>query len=264
MELIEFNEHFKRGDDGKLRYHCMKGIVRIHNQPYLASWMRRGWIDIDPAEFFELKQLLTENRGPRIQSSWKVADPATDHYVKSPKLSDYASNELEVNLRREIEICEVLRNRPHRNVASYYGCIAKDDRAISLCFKEYKATLLETVNPQRLNKREFISSGRHLVHSSMEAELDQLLEGIEHLHSHDLAHNDICPANIMRDEDTGALVLIDFGSCRRVGESLRDTAAKRTYEWHDPGVDVSCSENDLQAIAELRIWLFGAVDELQW
>ncbi|KAK4041947.1 hypothetical protein C8A01DRAFT_34058 [Parachaetomium inaequale] len=72
-------------------------------------------------------------------------------------------------------------------------------------------------------------------------------------------HNDITPANIMRDEEDGAWVIIDFDSCRHVGEVLRDnTWAKRTHGWHDPGVAVSSEKNDLDAFSELRAWLFGS------
>lgn len=59
----------------------------------------------------------------------------------------------------------------------------------------------------------------------------------------------------MLDEDV-KLVLIDFDSCRRRGESL--VGVKRTYGWHDPEIKVAEEENDLNALAELQTWLFGA------
>lgn len=61
-------------------------------------------------------------------------------------------------------------------------------------------------------------------------------------------------------EGGGALVLIDFDSCRRRGEPLG--GAKRTYGWHDPGTTVAVEENDLDAFAELQTWLFGASADL--
>jgi hypothetical protein len=42
-----------------------------------------------------------------------------------------------------------------------------------------------------------------------------------------------------------------------VGEVLRGTGVKRTYGWHDPDVTVSSEKNDLDALDELRVWLFG-------
>lgn len=75
-----------------------------------------------------------------------------------------------------------------------------------------------------------------------------------------LWHNDTNPANIMFDEDETP-VLIDFGSCRRIGESLRSTEAKRTHQWHDPKVDTALENNDLDFFDELRTWLIGSVDD---
>lgn len=59
-------------------------------------------------------------------------------------------------------------------------------------------------------------------------------------------------------EEDGRWVIIDFDSCRHVGEVLRDTGTKKTYGWHDPDVTVSSEKNDLDAFAELRAWLFGS------
>jgi serine/threonine protein kinase len=75
--------------------------------------------------------------------------------------------------------------------------------------------------------------------------------GIRHLHALGLVHNDINPSNIMLDGDEG--IIIDFGSCRRVGESVED--AGRTYEWYDESVKTAHPQNDLDALEEIRIWL---------
>lgn len=263
MDIIECHEAFKT-INGKFGFFCMKGIVRLNNKLYLASWKRRSRSEISQTELFDVKQLRTENRGPRLQAGWAVSDSAPDHYTKAPELYDYASDELESRMEKEIQICEILRQHPHPNLVTYHGCRVNNGYVYALCFSRYTATLLEAVNPQRLNKRQFISSGRPLVHRNMESKLDRLLEGIRHLHSLNLVHNDINPANVMQDGETGTLVLIDFGSCRYVGESLGGTAAKRTHEWHDSGVDVSSTQNDLRAFAELKAWLLGSVEELQW
>lgn len=86
--------------------------------------------------------------------------------------------------------------------------------------------------------------------------LDGIRAGIQHLHSLGLIHNDINPANVMFDGD-GIPVVIDFDSCRGVGEGLRGTETKRTHQWHDPRVDVALEKNDLDAWEELRVWLVG-------
>lgn len=58
----------------------------------------------------------------------------------------------------------------------------------------------------------------------------------------------------MVDGDEGAVV--DFGSCTRVGESLRGVG--RTYEWYDDKVEVAGPQNDFDALDEIRTWLGDA------
>lgn len=180
--------------------------------------------------------------------------------MKTPDLLSYADRNLERQIACEADTCEVLRKHPHPNIATYYGCQLSYGRVSGLCFKRYTTTLSEVVNPGRLGKTGFVASGRELVKESMISGLEGIFAGIKHLHSLGLVHNDINPANVMLDED-GMLVLIDFDSCRYVGESLRKTETKRTYHWHDPSVDVSLEKNDSDAFKGLQVWLAGSSDE---
>lgn len=79
--------------------------------------------------------------------------------------------------------------------------------------------------------------------------------GIRYLHSLGLIYNDINPSNIMIDEDTNkdTSIIIDFDSCRPVGESLE--VVGRTFEWYDESVQLSLPSNDLNALYEIREWL---------
>jgi serine/threonine protein kinase len=90
-----------------------------------------------------------------------------------------------------------------------------------------------------------------------------LLDGIRHFHSFGLAQNDVNPSNIMLD-DEGRLVLIDFDSCRHVGESILETAAKRTPQWHDPAVEDSTEENDSAAFEELKTWVTESAESFRF
>lgn len=51
-------------------------------------------------------------------------------------------------------------------------------------------------------------------------ELKQLAEILHHIHQQDFFHRDIKPSNIMRRSGNGRLVLIDFGTARRVTETI--------------------------------------------
>lgn len=159
---------------------------------------------------------------------------------------------------REVETCELLKQFPHPNVAQYYGYRETGGRVSGLCFKRYQASLLETVNPQCLNKSDFLRN-RWAVCPTLKQSLQGLLAGIKLLHSLGIIHNDITPANFMVG-DAGEFILIDFDSCRRLGEPLKagGIGTKRTYGWHNPNVEEATEANDLDAFAELQTWLFGS------
>jgi len=111
---------------------------------------------------------------------------------------------------------------------------------------------MEAINPKNLNKSMFIlATDQAAIRKKAVCYLPGIKDGIRHLHSLRLIHNDINPANIMLDNQ--GPVIVDFDSCRAPGESLN--RVKRTYGWHDPNVRVSQESNDLNALAELRIWL---------
>lgn len=207
---------------------------------------------------YDKQRLETEDRGPILDPTWTVVDSPHDYYVKTPNLSAHAQPDIEKQIYREIEVCEILRKNPHPNIGLYFGCRVTRGRVSGICFKRYASTLLQKINPQHLNKSEFLTRGRPQVDDTMRAWLDGIQAGIYHLHSLDLVHNDITPANIMFEED-GSPVLIDFDSCRKVGEALHQT--KRTYGWHDPDIDTALKKNDLDAFTELREWLIGSSPE---
>jgi serine/threonine protein kinase len=253
MEIIQKNEAFKR-IDGKMRFSYVQIFAQQDGILYSGKWPNRQESPNTLEELQELKPVPTEDRGPEIKTAWSAV------FIKTPSLLAYVDGNLEKRISREVETCETLRKNPHPNIAVYYGCNKSHDRVSGLCFKRYTSTLLEAVNPQHLNKAAFLSSGRDLVTESMKTGLQELLAAIKHLHLLGLVHNDINPANIMLDEE-GKLILIDFDSCRNIGESLRDTETKRTPYWHDPTVDVSVEKNDIDAFKDLQIWLTGSTSE---
>lgn len=250
MEIVQKNEAFKRSD-GRMKFSYSQIFVRQDGVLYSGKWMDRFDLPKTLGDLREIERIPTEDRGPEIKTTWSSV------YVKTPSLLAYTDRNLEKQIAREIDTCEILRKNPHPNIAIYYGCEETRGRVSGLCFKRYTATLLKTVNSQRLGKDAFISSGRELVTENMKSGLEGILAGIKHLHSLGLVHNDINPANIMLDEDD-TLILIDFDSCRYIGESLRKTNTKRTHHWHDPSVDISLEKNDLDAFRDLRIWLTGS------
>ncbi|GKZ35724.1 hypothetical protein AbraIFM66950_006476 [Aspergillus brasiliensis] len=255
MEIVQKNEAFKK-IDGKMQYSYVQIFARQDGLLYTGKWTNRYEPPKTLDEIDDLKHIPTEDRGPEVKPTWSAAAV----YVKTPSLLAYVMGDLEKQIAREVEACEVLRKHPHPNIATYYGYMETRGRVSGLCFKRYTSSLLEAVNPQRLNKVAFLSSGRARVEGYMKSGLNGLLSAIRHLHSLGLVHNDINPANVMIDEE-GKLILIDFDSCRYIGESLKLTEAKRTHQWHDPSVDVALEKNDLDAFRDLQLWLAGSVDQ---
>lgn len=253
MDIIQKNEAFKR-IDGKMKFSYVQTFVRQDGILYSGKWTNRLDSPKKLEDLQEVKRIPTEDRGPEVNTSWSAV------YVKTPSLLAYVDGNLEKQITREVETCEILRKNPHPNIATYYGYMETHGRVSGLCFKRYTSTLLEVVNPQHLGKVAFRSSARELVKENMKCSLEGILAAIRHFHTLGLVHNDINPANIMLDED-GTLILIDFDSCRYIGESLRNTEAKRTRHWHDPSVDISLEKNDFDAFKDLKIWLTGPADE---
>ncbi|KAL2135787.1 hypothetical protein VTI74DRAFT_6992 [Chaetomium olivicolor] len=249
MEIISSSERFKRVD-GVLKVDHVQGIFRNGTDYYLARWSDRRNLPTDLSVLDHVQPLDTK-RGPRMKHTWTKASAQDGFYLKTPSLWDYAAGNLEYRMRREIEMCEFLRKHPHPNVAVYHGCQETNGRATGLFFDRYRATLNETVNPGSCNKQDFASGDRKLVTNDMIIALGGLLDGIQHLHSLGIVHNDVNPSNIMFDEN-GRLVLIDFDSCRYVGEPILATGAKRTPGWHEHSVVLSRKMNDLEAFEEVK------------
>lgn len=127
-----------------------------------------------------------------------------------------------------------------------------DGRIIGICFAKYEKTLMQAVNPRAFMKRKFSITRQGVGNHGRQ--LDGIEDGIKHLHSLQLVHNDLNLTNIMIDGSKW--VIIDFGSCRYKGESLDGIG--RTYEWSDEAVHRSLPQNDLDALREIRNWLEGA------
>lgn len=253
MEVVQKNEAFKK-IDGKMRFSYVRVFAQQDGLLYSGKWPHRSGSPKVLDDLQEVEQISTEDRGPEANATWSAV------YVKTPSLLAYIDGKLDEQIAREVEMCEILRKNPHPNIATYYGYQETHGRVSGLCFKRYKSTLLETVNPLRLGKSAFLSSKRELVREGMRDCLDGIWSAIIHLHSLGIVHNDVNPANIMLDED-GTFILIDFDSCRFIGEHLRITGTKRTHHWHDPVVEVSTPKNDLDALEDLRIWLAGSSDD---
>jgi serine/threonine protein kinase len=238
---------------------------------YLARYNGRcgSKTDIPLEELKDVVKLDKTAFQPLYLEKFTQAQPSDQHYVKRPSLLRYYpisdANKISImdEVLQEVQVCEVLKLQHHPNIAKYIGCEAQDGRISGICFKQYKQSLLQRLNPGHLNKRMFATS------ACLDAKwcsgiIEGIRKGIEHLHTLGLVHNDLTPANVMLDERDSAII-IDFGSCRRIGESLK--GAGRTYEWYewyDDDVQITRPSDDLDALAEIEAWLLGKVDDFKF
>jgi serine/threonine protein kinase len=242
--------------DGKSKFFRKSYYVRQDSITYYGSWKDQSSKPTDLSQFEKLTIIKTHDRGPKIQDTWALASQE-EYYLKAPAVNDFIHSDLERTIQRQIEIWEVLRRNPHPNIAIYYGCREENGRVTGLCFKRYTQTLFNKVNPRFLNKKKFQASGREHVDDSLKENVYGILEGIKHLHSLGLVHNNIKPASIMLDEH-GVPVIMNFGSCLNIGERLWPGCGGRTDGWYDPGNEIVLEKNDLDAFEELKTWLFGS------
>lgn len=263
LEVLEIKEAYEE-DGGQYKFAGTLVVYRDGGDVYHAISKARG--TAQPKLIMELvtskTPIPTAAYRPRFQSTLtRAPDPLPgDTYVKRPSLMSYdrvcksaLPNSIAHGLLVEARVYELLRRNPHPNIAKYLGCRTLGDDIDGLCLPRYEITLMQAVNPRSFMKRQLGGTRQGLGLGDYGHMLDAIESGLKHIHSLGLVHNDVNPSNIMRDGDDW--VLIDFGSCRRVGESLDYVG--RTYEWYDEAVKESLPTNDLGALREIRTWLEG-------
>lgn len=135
---------------------------------------------------------------------------------------------------REAEIYERLMEAPHPGIATYYGCLVENGRITGLCLKEYASSLEDALAADTIPTDEKRAWGK-----AIDAAL-------RHLHGLGLAHNDVNPTNIMMDGHKP--VVLDFDSCRPVGEALGKAGM---VDWAPEGAETSETKNDFYGLGKL-------------
>lgn len=173
---------------------------------------------------------------------------ASNLYLKRPRLIDYEEyknqNCVEIIpnlLLDEARSLEAISRHPHPGIIGYHGCRVRRGFITGLMLDRYPNDLKHYIKDQSeppLDKAAFLGA---------------LESALAHLHSLGLAHNDLNPANILISE-TGMPVLIDFDSCRPIGQKLLHS--RGTPGWTDEGDswDTSETRHDTFAIGKIRAW----------
>ena len=198
-----------------------------------------------------LKPVPDEDIYPTAPSNITIASlPATTPvYIKRPRLTNYDATKgkdlLARLLLQETETMELLKDHPHANIVRYHGTIVKRGRIVGLVLDRYCQTL-----ERRLKESERI----------FDADLcfKSITSAVDHLHLLGLAHNDLCPMNIMVDENDESF-LIDFGSCRPFGDEL---ITGGTPGWMEDYFNTSRKGHDQFSLAKIQSWLAEMTTQL--
>ena len=120
----------------------------------------------------------------------------------------------------------VSQQKWHRNIVKFYGCRVRRGRITGLVLEKFDDTL-----------KEFVEAGNAVPKTHL---MKTLYSAVQHIHSHDLAHNDIHPGTIMINIRTKEPVLVGFGYCRRIGDMLiASPREKAVGGWREEGMTTS-------------------------
>jgi len=144
---------------------------------------------------------------------------------------------------REIQTCEILRRHPHPNVCLYKGVdYDKHFQVTGLLFERYDANL-----------RDFVLDQHHF---DVWKCIQDIRQGIAHMHSLGLVHCDIKPSNILVDITAQRFVVGDFDSTHKIDAPLEIKWG--TAGWTPKAVQTAGRASfdiDLYAFDMLKAWL---------
>jgi serine/threonine protein kinase len=143
---------------------------------------------------------------------------------------------------RGIQTCELLRGRPHPNVCVYRGVTVDNELVSSLVFDRYDMTLGEMVR-QRLA-------------FDVDKCLQDIANGITHMHSLGLVHCDIKPENIFVDMHNQRFVVGDFDSAHRERDMLDKKGGTKGWVPLDEDTsNLARKDIDYYSYTMLVVWL---------
>jgi Protein kinase domain len=140
---------------------------------------------------------------------------------------------------QEVKLLQSLQS--HKNIIQYIGTVARGDEFF---------ILQEKVSS---SMRDLLRAGRPFAKSTAQHYAHQVLEALEFLHSKCIAHRDVKPANVLVDQSSGTIKLIDFGACLELeGHSTLAVSMAGTPRYCAPEV----LQNEAHGVA-VDIWSFG-------
>lgn len=189
---------------------------------------------------FQMKKYILSRLEPfRLYVSGAMRE---NLYTKRPKLPclDYEEETklLPRLLLEEAQVLQFFQQHPHPNLIKFHGCTINRGRMTGIA----------------LDKDGIVLQYRHRdvpCPLDIDACMHKIREEVKHIHSLRFAHNDLNPTNMLLDNNDNP-VIIDFGSCKRVGEEL---ISGGTYGWIDEDYSTSAQSYDESALDKINKWL---------
>jgi serine/threonine protein kinase len=170
---------------------------------------------------------------------------------------------------REISICELLRSKPHPNIARYRGVECKSSLDFGTGSRAKRITL-DTERVYRLVFKRYDCDLGQLVNSGKRFDVKYCLRSIEaglvHMYSLGLVHVDIKPENIFVSKpssknSTYEFVIGDFDSTQKIGSRLELKGGDERWSKlgsNEMGKKVG-PDNDWFNFQNLKLWLVGVI-----
>jgi len=184
-------------------------------------------------------------------------DPAI--FVKDTRLASFGDKddweEWQRFFKSELTVLEMLRHRPHPNIATYLGCAVRDVcnegsdtedlRIVGIVMEHYPLVLRDRCQPDQPP----LKATRCV---------EQIHAALMHLHGLGYCHNDVNPDNVMLKAD-GTAVLIDFDSCLPINAPLQKGT---TRAWSNEAADKKSNPaNDWWGLDLVKKHLLEAADK---
>lgn len=245
-------ESFDEDEDENIISNCTTFILVDKNN--CAAWI--GSLEI-PKKQVTVEQAMESLRRipdnaiyPNIVPDIPLFPPtectvSKDTWLKRPNIAAYTQNAgtdiIAQEFMDEIKIYQLIQKHPHPNLVEMKGCWEVNGRIVGILLKRYGYTLSRRVE------------GRTQPPFNPDSFLEDIEAAVKHLHSLNLAHNDLNPHNIVMNSQDRPVV-IDMGSCKPLGEELSQMG---TPDWNDGFEEVSSIANDKIGLKEIREWILS-------
>ena len=186
-------------------------------------------------------------------------------YIKRSGLKRYHGVEEKENreakdqLLAEVLVMEKISKTPHPYVVRYHGCTVHRGRITAIAMERLGMTLHHYAYCHGECPPDITGHRTMFEQIDKQAFLAGVESAVRFLHSLGLAHNDICPFNIMVREASdgdGACtpVLIDFDSCAPFGLSALSLGSGDFMDTEDENISISQKRHDDFALKRLSEW----------